>query len=99
MWKQRIANLSSNYNLYGNSGGGGKFGDQRLPNFYELNLRLEKVFGIWENATVTVLHGRLQRSQFQYDLSVAGQITSSQYKQVKRIVNPRVFRFGVRFQF
>jgi len=40
--------------LYGNPDGGGKFGDQRLPSFWELDLRAEKVFTISETATVTV---------------------------------------------
>jgi hypothetical protein len=97
--KQYISRLSSSYNLYGNPGGGGKFGEKRLPTFNELNFRLEKVFNIWENATVTVSADAFNALNSNTTLSVMGQITSTQYQQVKRIVNPRVFRFGVRFQF
>ncbi len=97
--KQRIANLSSNYNLYGKTGGGGKFGDSRLPNFFELNFRIEKMFTIWENATVTISADAFNALNSNTTLSVSGQITAIDFERVKRIVNPRVFRFGVRFQF
>jgi len=97
--KQRVANLSSNYNLYGNDGGGGKFGDSRLPNFFELNLRVEKVFNVFENATVIVSADAFNALNANTTLSVSGQITATDYLRTKRIVNPRVFRFGVRFSF
>lgn len=97
--KQRVANLSSNYNLYGNDGGGGKFGDSRLPNFFEVNLRVEKVFNVFENATVIVSADAFNALNINTTLSVSGQITATDYLRTKRIVNPRVFRFGVRFSF
>jgi hypothetical protein len=33
------------------------------------------------------------------ELSKSGYITATDYLRTKRIVNPRVFRFGVRFNF
>ena len=86
-------------NLYGEKGGGGKYGDHRLPNFFELNLRVEKVFNVMENATVTVSADAFNALNSNTSLSTIGQITSTQYGVTTRIVNPRVFRFGVRFNF
>jgi hypothetical protein len=97
--KQYISKVGSSYNLYGNVGGGGLFGNTRLPNFFELNLRVEKVFNIWENASVTMSADAFNALNSNTTLSVMGQISSTQYLRIKRILNPRVFRFGIRFQF
>ncbi|MCX6562510.1 MAG: TonB-dependent receptor [Candidatus Aminicenantes bacterium] len=97
--KQAIPNVGSAVNLYGEKGGGGKLGDHRLPNFFELNLRVEKVFNVMESATVTLSADAFNALNSNTSLSVIGYITSSQYNIVKRIINPRVFRFGVRFNF
>ena len=97
--KQNTPRVSTSMNLYGHSGGGGKFGDVRLPNFFELNLRVEKVFNVLESATVTISADAFNALNSNTSLSKIGQITSTQYGITKRIVNPRVFRFGVRFNF
>jgi len=85
--------------LYGNRGGGGKFGDVRLPNFFELNFRVEKTFNVMESATVTLSADAFNALNSNLSLSKIGLLSSSQYGITKRIVNPRVFRFGVRFNF
>jgi hypothetical protein len=97
--KQNIPRVSTSSNLYGEKGGGGKFGDHRLPNFFELNMRVEKTFNVMENATVTVSADAFNALNSNTTLSKVGQITSTQFEITKRIVNPRVFRFGVRFNF
>jgi hypothetical protein len=97
--KQNIPRVGSSVNLYGEPGGGGKFGDHRLPNFFELNLRVEKVFAVMENATVTVSADAFNALNSNTSLSAIGYITSTQFNITKRIINPRVFRFGVRFNF
>jgi hypothetical protein len=97
--KQNIPRYSSSANLYGEKGGGGNFGDHRLPNFLELNLRLEKTFNVMENATVTISADAFNALNSNTSLSKIGQITSTQFEITKRIINPRVFRFGVRFNF
>jgi hypothetical protein len=86
-------------NLYGDPGGGGKFGDSRLPNFMELNFRLEKVFRIGEASTVVVAADAFNALNSNTALAEIGQITSSRFMLTQRILNPRVFRFGIRFTF
>jgi hypothetical protein len=86
-------------NLYGHAGGGGTFGDTRLPAFYELNLRVEKVFNISETSTVTIAADAFNALNSALSLSKVGQITSARYMQTLRILNPRVFRFGIIFNF
>jgi len=86
-------------NLLGKVGGGGKFGDTRLPNFAELNLRVEKVFKIGEATNVVVAADAFNALNSNTALSKLGLITSSNYNKTQRILNPRVFRFGIRFTF
>ena len=86
-------------NLYGNPGGGGVFGDTRLPNFTELNFRLEKVFKIGEASTVVLGADAFNALNSNTALAVIGQVTSSRFMLTQRILNPRVFRFGIRFSF
>jgi hypothetical protein len=91
--------IGSGQNLYGDVGGGGLFGDTRLPNFTELNFRLEKVFKIGEASKVVVAADAFNALNSNTALSVIGQITSSNFMLTQRILNPRVFRFGIRFTF
>jgi hypothetical protein len=87
-------------NLYSNTiGSVGKFGDTRLPNFYELNARVEKMFNITETMTVTVSADAFNAFNANTALAQQTQLTSSVYGRTLRIINPRVFRFGVRFNF
>jgi hypothetical protein len=76
-----------------------KFGDFRLPAFFELNLRIEKVFNISETSTVTVAADAFNALNANTSLSKAGDLNATDYNQTKRIINPRVFRFGIRFNF
>ena len=89
-----------NRNLYGHiDGSAAKFGDTRLPAFYELNLRVEKVFKVSETSTVVVAADAFNALNSNTSLSKVGQVTSTRYMQTLRILNPRVFRFGIRFNF
>lgn len=85
--------------LYGNPNGGGKFGDQRLPSFWELDLRAEKVFQVTETSTVTVSVDAFNITNSAHALKRQTKITASNFNQDLRILNPRVVRFGVRFNF
>jgi len=86
-------------NIYGHPGSAGKFGDTRLPNFVELNVRIEKTFNVFENATVTLAADAFNALNTNTSLSKPGNLTSTKFQITNRIVNPRVFRFGVRFNF
>ncbi len=85
--------------LYGNPDGGGKFGDQRLPAFWLLSFRLEKVFKVTETANVILSADTFNASNSAHSLKKQTRITASDFGQDLRILNPRVFRFGVRFNF
>ena len=85
--------------LYGNADGGGMYGDERLPNFYVINLRLEKAFDVWDNATVTVAADAFNLTNSAVSLKKEMQITAPNFGQDLRILNPRVFKFSIRFNF
>lgn len=85
--------------VYGSPSGGGKFGDERLPAFWVLNLRLEKLFRITDTATVALAVDGFNITNAAHALKQQTRITSANYGQDLRILNPRVFRFGVRFTF
>jgi hypothetical protein len=85
--------------LFGNPDGGGKFGDQRLPAFWVLNLRLEKVFSVSDTSSVTVSADAFNITNSSQSLKKETRITADDFDQDLRILNPRIFRFGVRFNF
>jgi hypothetical protein len=85
--------------LYGNPEGGGKFGDQRLPMFWVLNFRLEKVFYVSETSSVTLSADAFNVTNSALALKKELRITADDFGQDLRILNPRVFRIGVRFNF
>ena len=85
--------------LYGNPDGGGKFGDQRLPVFWMMNFRLEKVFQVSETSSVTLSGDAFNVTNSSHALKRELRITADDFGQDLRILNPRVFRIGVRFNF
>jgi hypothetical protein len=87
-------------NIYSNQIGTiGKFGDQRLPNFFELSLRVEKTFHLGENYRFTVGADCFNVFNAHTSLEDQANLESSRFGELQRILNPRVFRFGVRFEF
>jgi hypothetical protein len=86
-------------NLYGSPDGGGKFGDERLPAFWVLNFRLEKVFMISDAASVTVSADAFNITNSAHALKQETRMSASNFGQDLRILNPRLFRFGIRFNF
>lgn len=86
--------------LFGNpEGGGGKYGDYRLPNMYVLNMRLEKTFQVFEKATVAVALDAFNLINSAHAIKQDNVVTSPDFSQDQRILDPRVFRFGIRFNF
>jgi hypothetical protein len=77
----------------------GKLGDTRLPSFTEINLRLEKVFSLTETMSVTVAADAFNLLNAHTTLSQVSSLSSSKYGLTNRILNPRIFRFGVHFNF
>ena len=87
--------------VYGNEdGSGGLYGDQRLPTFYELDFRLEKMFMISDTSKVTLGVDAFNALNNHHTLEQYSLITStSTFGKTRKILNPRVFRFGIRFDF
>jgi hypothetical protein len=77
----------------------GKRGDDRMPSFYELDFRLEKVFHVLDNARVIISVDAFNALNNHHELNRDELITSDRFNTVNKILNPRVFRFGVRFDF
>jgi hypothetical protein len=77
----------------------GKFGDDRLPSFWVLNLRLEKVFQVSETSTVIISADAFNITNSAHVLKQQTNIEADTFQDTLRILNPRVLRFGVRFTF
>jgi hypothetical protein len=74
-------------------------GDARMDPFYELDFRVEKVFQIFDTAKVVISADAFNALNSHLELNRDQLITSSRYDTVNKILNPRVFRFGIRFDF
>jgi hypothetical protein len=74
-------------------------GENRLPTFYELDFRLEKVFMLTERYRVIISADAFNALNNNHELNQDELITSDRFGTVNKILNPRVFRFGVRFDF
>lgn len=77
----------------------GKFGGRRLPDFYELSLRLEKTFNVSERLRFTVAADCFNVFNSATALEQLLNLESADFGQTRRILNPRVFRIGVRAEF
>lgn len=77
----------------------GVMGDLRLPNFYELDFRIEKIFNLSDTSRVILAVDAFNALNSALVLARQDLITSSIYDRTTRILNPRVFRFGIRFEF
>ena len=87
------------YNLYGLPGEGGKYGDLRLPNYYVLNLRLEKSFPVFESGHVAMSIDAFNLINSAHAAKQENDVLADNYGQTLQILNPRVFRAGIRFSF
>jgi hypothetical protein len=83
--------------MFGNPGG--KFGDIRLPAFWTLNFRIEKNIRISDTSSATIAADAFNISNSAHALQQEDSLTADTYRQDLLILNPRVFRFGVRFNF
>ena len=75
------------------------FGDDRLPSFWVLNLRVEKVFQVSDASSVIVSADAFNITNSAHVLKQQTRITSDAFEDTLRILNPRVLRFGIRFNF
>jgi hypothetical protein len=77
----------------------GKFGERRLPTFTELSLRVEKTFNLSEKFRLTIAGDCFNVFNSNTALEQQGDLSSPDFLQTLRILNPRVFRFGARVDF
>ena len=76
-----------------------QFGDQRLPTFWLMDFRVEKVVPIGDYGTVSVMADIFNLFNNNTVLGRQPNINTSKGYQPLEIINPRVFRLGVRFRF
>ena len=90
------------------------FGKQTLPAFYQLNLRLEKLIKLGDTGRIylmadifnalnsSIINRRYDQNEGTIRISTTGVVTNTPYAnyyKVNEILNPRVTRLGIRFQF
>jgi len=85
--------------VYGSPDGQGKYGDERLPNYYVINLRLEKSFQVSDSSTVVIAADAFNVSNAAHSLKKEAQIDAPNFNQDLLILNPRVFKFSIRYNF
>jgi hypothetical protein len=95
---QLLPGIGTDY-LYGAPGEGGMYGGMRLPNYYILNLRLEKTFPMFEVGHVAVAVDAFNLLNSAHPAKQENSVASDDYGLHLQILNPRVFRAGVRFSF
>jgi hypothetical protein len=89
-------------------------GKQLMPVFYQLNVRLEKLIKLGDTGRIylmadvfnllnsAIINRRFDRNEGTWNISALGVGSRSPYAsyyRVNEILNPRIARFGVRFQF
>ncbi|MGB2906352.1 MAG: carboxypeptidase regulatory-like domain-containing protein [Candidatus Aminicenantaceae bacterium] len=95
---QLMPGIGTDY-LYGEPGAGGQYGDVRLPNYYILNLRLEKTFPVFEVGRVALAVDAFNLLNSAHPGKMENSVGSEDFELPLQILNPRVFRAGVRFTF
>ena len=87
------------------------YGSNRLPTFWNVNMRLEKILRIGETGRIylmvdafnvfnqNILNRQLTDNPGTIYLHDASFSSNARSAEPNEVLNPRVFRFGVRFQF
>ncbi len=75
-----------------------EYGTYRLPTFYMLNLRIERMFRV-KNAKLYLTLDGFNIFNANTILAEEYQVTAKNYGAPLQIMNPRIFRLGIRFKF
>jgi len=75
------------------------FGDERLPTFWVMDFRMEKVVPLGDYGTLSIMADIFNLFNNNTVLGREVDINTSTGYQPLEIINPRVFRLGVRFRF
>jgi hypothetical protein len=76
-----------------------KFGDDRLPIFWVLNLGMEKTFKLKDSLTTTLFVNGYNITNNAIALNVEPELGTSATGEILRILNPGIFQFGIRLSF
>lgn len=76
-----------------------KPGETRLPNFYNIDVSLTKDFRLGKYGKMTLSMDAFNVFNFDHTLSRYNQVNSPRHNEIETILNPRVIRFGVRYNF
>jgi hypothetical protein len=76
-----------------------KPGTTRLPNFYNVDLSLTKDIRFKNAGTMTLCIDAFNAFNFAHTLGRYYRVNSSRHDQIQTILNPRVIRFGLRYNF
>lgn len=86
--------LGSSMNIYTE-----KYGTNRLENFCNLDIRLEKSIRTAKYGTYSLAIDAFNALNFSWDLQRNAVQNSSDANQIQSILNPRVIRFSIRFSY
>lgn len=75
------------------------FGDTRYPTFFMLDLRLEKAFDLKKIGKIYITIDAFNVTNSNTTMRQGNDISLANYHVPIIIVNPRVFRFGLRYEF
>lgn len=76
-----------------------KPGEKRYRDFYNLDLSLAKKFSFKTAGSLVLQADAFNVLNFSHELQRFYQVNSPRYNQIEKILNPRVIRFGLRYQF
>ena len=76
-----------------------KWGERTLPVFYSLDLGLSKEFRLKDYGKIILSVDAFNIFNFSHSLGKFYYANNSKFEQTTSILNPRVIRFGLRYQF
>jgi hypothetical protein len=76
-----------------------KYGETRLPTFYNMDVSLVKDIRIERYGTLSLHIDAFNLFNFDHVLYRYGIVNSPSYNEVLEILNPRVIRLGIRYRF
>lgn len=76
-----------------------KYGETRLPNFYNVDLSLTKDIHFGNYGTLSLQVDAFNIFNFAHTLERYPQVNSTRYDEIEKILNPLVIRFGIRYRF
>lgn len=76
-----------------------KYGETKLPNFYNVDLSLVKNIQLEKYGTLTLQVDAFNLFNFSHTLQRYPQVNSARYNEIEKTLNPRIIRLGIRYRF